>query len=344
MNDAKSQRPWAWDAIGSLRLKFTASGWNEPLDLDPNDTIYHHLPPVASLDLSLPKEGTIETIDEEAPQLYIPVTFLAHLTTLTLKCDWEGNSIITALQSCINLESFTLDSDASPNFGFDEDEFSQPLLEDGLVLPKLRTLRFRHVQEEPLAQFLDLVNAPMLEDLDICFNYWDGGEKPDSGNMGSHILAAINRGGCALQRLRLHFVALDNEELLNLLKKLPSLKHLCLENVTFDLNVFRELKSKECLRNLEVLELVDPQVPKMGKLYHLLCDFLQAFTHRKSRPPKRIPSSVKKFRLVLREPEPLDFQYLEREGRRFRSDGMEVSFSSIPHDTFPLSHVLLSNW
>jgi hypothetical protein len=196
-----------------------------------------------------------------------------------------------------------------------------------------------------MAQFLDLVNAPRLEDLDICFNYWDGGEKPDSGNMGPHILAAINRGGCALQRLRLHFVALDEQELLNLLKKIPSLKHLCLENVTFDLKVFRELKSGGCLRDLEVLELLDLQVPKMEKLYDLLSDFLQnrtpMFTHGNLRPPKRIPSSVKKFRLVLREPEPLDFQYLEREGRRFRRDGMEVSFSSIPHDTFPLSHISL---
>jgi hypothetical protein len=337
MNDAKSQRPWAWDAIGSLRLKFTALGWNEPLDLDPNDTIYHHLPPVASLDLSLPKVVAID--DEELPQLYIPDTFLAHLTTLTLKCDWEGNSIITALQSCINLESFTLDSDADPTFGFDE--FSHPLLEDGLVLPKLRTLRFRHVQEEPMAQFLDLINAPRLEDLDICFNCWDGDEKPDSGNMGPYILAAINRGGCALQRLRLHYVAFDDKELLNLLKKLPSLKHLCLENVTFDLKVFRELKLGGCLRDLEVLELLDLQVPKMEKLYDLLSDFLQErtpmFTHGNLRP-----HSVKKFRLVLREPEPLDFQHLEREGRRFRRNGMEVSFSSILHDAFPLSHVLLS--
>jgi hypothetical protein len=289
----------------------------------------------------LPEGEAIETIDEELSQLYIPDTYLAHLTTLTLKCDWEGNSIITTLQSCINLESFTLDSNSDLDFRFDEDEFSLPLLEDGLVLPKFRTLRFRHVQEEPMAQFLDLVNAPMLEDLDICFNYWDGGAKPDSGNMGPHILAAINRGGCALQRLRLHFVALDNKELLNLLKKLPSLKHLCLENVTFDLKVFRELKLGGCLRDLEVLELLDLQVPKMEKLYDLLSDFLQErtpmFTHGNLRP-----HSVKKFRLVLREPEPLDFQHLEREGRRFRRNGMEVSFSSIPHDAFPLSHVLLS--
>ena len=125
-----------------------------------------------------------------------------------------------------------------------------------------------------MAQFLDLVNAPRLEELDMCFNFWNDSEKRDVQNMDTHILAAIKRGGCPLRRLRIHFVVFDNEELYNLLSNLPSLKHLCLENVTFDWDFFRSLKYGKCLPNLEVLELLDPRTSELGKLGYLLNDLL----------------------------------------------------------------------
>jgi hypothetical protein len=200
-----------------------------------------------------------------------------------------------------------------------------------------------------MAQILDLVKAPLLEELDMCFNVWDDSSKPKQTHWKEYILAATN-GGRTLQRLRIHFAALDNKELYKLLKKLPSLKHLCLENVTFDLKIFRRLKSGKCLPNLEVLELLDPPTSDLEKLRYLLDDFLQNETPSvldrdtlQFHGGERIPSSVKRLRLVLREPVPLNFRFLEGKGRWLRKDGMEVNISSIPHDTYPLSHILESD-
>ncbi|KAJ2922485.1 hypothetical protein H1R20_g14603, partial [Candolleomyces eurysporus] len=310
----KSQRPRVWDAIGSLRLEFTAYEWNELFTPDSNDTIYHYMPPVASLNLSLPERDFIETIDDDWPRVLIPKAFLAHLTTFTLKCDWDGNSVLTTLQDCINLESLTLDFDSSHDIEFD---FDQPLLKDGLMLPTLRTLRFRHIQEESMLQILEILNAPALEELDICGHLWNGSEKFSGANWDQHILAATKRGGCALRRLRIHFVAFDGKELYHLLRQLPSLEYLCLENVTFKLDIFQGLKSGSYLPKLEVLELLGPSMSQMGELGGLLHHFLQDEVPMLIRPggPQRKLTSVKRLRLVLREPEALNFQYLEREGR-----------------------------
>ncbi|RXW23502.1 hypothetical protein EST38_g2339 [Candolleomyces aberdarensis] len=300
------------------------------------------MPPVTSLDLSLPEAARIETIDGSLPSLFIPNAVLAHLKTFTLKCDWEGNNILTTLQSCTNLENLTLDFDSDDGVMFDEDEFNQALSKDGLVLPKLRTLRFRHVLEEQVCEFLDLLNAPELEELDICGRYWDDSEKYDARNWDGHILAATKRGGCTLRRLRIHFVTFENKELYNLLSNLPSLERLCLENVTFDLTIFRSLKSGECLPNLEVLELLDLPTSEVGNLeYSLLHEFFldsipSVFRKRRGIEPKI--SSVKRLRLVLREPQPLDLRPLERGSHQFKRDGMEVSISSIPYDTYDYGH------
>ncbi|RXW23519.1 hypothetical protein EST38_g2340 [Candolleomyces aberdarensis] len=293
------------------------------------------MPPVTSLDLSLPQAARIPTIGGSLPILFIPNAILARLKTFTLKCDWEGNSILTTLQSCTNLENLSLDFDSDADILFSENEFNQAL---GLVLPKLRILRFRHVPEDPMSQFLDMLNAPELEELDICGNVWDDGEKDEARDWDEHILAATKRGGCSLRRLRIHFVAFEYKELYNLLGNLPSLKHLCLEKVTFDFQVFRSLKSVERLRNLEVLELLDPPTSEVGNLMYLLHEFFQdsvPFVNRQRLGTERKLSSVKRLRLVLREPQPLDLQQLERKGCQFRRDGMEVSISSIPYDTYP---------
>jgi hypothetical protein len=56
--------------------------------------------PVTSMELSLPGNESIDTFDGEVPRVFIPEMFLIRLTTLKLKCDWEGNSILATLQFC----------------------------------------------------------------------------------------------------------------------------------------------------------------------------------------------------------------------------------------------------
>ncbi|RXW23501.1 hypothetical protein EST38_g2338 [Candolleomyces aberdarensis] len=341
---ARWSKPRPWDALQSFKLKFTDCKWNE---LDPNDTIYHHMPPVTSLDLTLPSGLEVDTIDDDWIKLYIPSQFLVNLSTLELTCDWHPASILTTLQSCTSLQNLTVALRGNPDLSFKRETLDGPLPEDGLLLPRLRTLRLRYAAVSNISEILDIVNTPSLEELDVNFEMLDDGIKSTISGFDEDILDLIERSKCNLRRLKIHMAVFsDSEELKTILKNLPSLTHLLLNNTIFDLEIFRDLRCNEILPHLKVFEIFDCPTSDNRKL-DMLCQFSEVYVRwsfgkgleiiREERPDR----AMKKLYVTLREPVPLDFDRLEHSGVKFRRlDGMEVRFCSIPHDTWPPPHLI----
>ena len=258
MNSMKARwsKPRLWDALRSFELVFTE--WNEPLVLDPNDTIYHHLPPVTSLELTLPDESDISTIDEDWIKLYIPSRFLTNLQTLSLACDWDPASILTALQSCTGLQNLILSFRGYFDLYFKRETLDGQLPKDGLLLPGLQTLRLRYAATSTISSFLRVVNTPLLEELDVNFEMIADGIKSTVTDFDDDILDLIDRSKCEIRRLKIHMAVFDDShELKTILESLPSLTHLLLNNTIFDLEIFRDLRHNEILPRLEVFEIFD---------------------------------------------------------------------------------------
>ncbi|KAJ2922486.1 hypothetical protein H1R20_g14604, partial [Candolleomyces eurysporus] len=346
---ARCSGPRPWDALLSFKLELTGWRWNEPLVLDPNDTIYHHLPPVTSLDLTLPDGPEIGTIDGNLIKLYIPSQFLANLQTLNLTCDWDPDSILTTLQSCTSLENLTLSFRGNLDLHFEKETLDEQLPEDGVLLPGLRTLRLQYAMTSTISSFLEVVNTPLLEELDVSFEMIDDGIKSTVTGFDEDILDLIDRSECDLRRLKIHMAVFsDSEELKTILESLPSLTHLLLNNTIFDLEIFRYLKCNEILPRLEVFEIFDCPTHNRTKL-DILCRFFEVDVRWSSGEDMEIveeerpTTAMKKLYVTLREPESLDFERLEQSGVELRRlDGMEVRFCSIPHDTWP--HLVDTNY
>ncbi|KAF6751232.1 hypothetical protein DFP72DRAFT_851158 [Ephemerocybe angulata] len=147
-----------WGTIRSLTLgmvKFqsseTQSSWH----------ILDDIPPLTSLSLTFPNLLWHST--ELLPTRPLP---FANLASLTLRCDWPAVWILRNLENCNNLEDLVLDSHQVFR---DEDTFhdqAQPTL-----LPKLRTLHFRHMLSFSCdTHILQRLRMPSLKRIDLEFN------------------------------------------------------------------------------------------------------------------------------------------------------------------------------
>jgi hypothetical protein len=359
MNQMKARwtksRPW--DALQSFKLEFTGDEWKEPLARNSNDTIYHHFPPVTSLDLTLPSvEGLFTIDDEEVAKLFIPEQFLANLQTLNLTCDWDPTSTLTSLQFCTSLQSLSLSFRGNLDFYFVGETLDGRLPEDGLLLPRLHTLRLRYATLSAISGFLDVVNTPSLQELDVSFEMIPDGIKSTVTGFDDDILDLVERSKCEIRQLKIHMAAFSrSEELKTILQGLPSLTHILLNNTIFDLEIFRNLRCNEILPHLEVFEIFDCPTSDRRKL-DKLCNFFEVYVNWnfeygediediKIVEDERPTIALKKLYVTLREPAPINFERLEHSGARFRRrDGVEVRFSSIPHDTEPTPDMTDSNW
>jgi hypothetical protein len=285
-------------------------------------------------------EGLFTIDNEEVVKLFIPEQFLANLQTLNLTCDWDPTSILTSLQFCTSLQSLSLSFRGNLDFYFVGETLDGQLPEDGLLLPRLHTLRLRYSTLSAISDFLDVVNTPSLQELDVSFEMIPDGIKSTVTCFDDDILNLVERSECEIRRLKIHMAVFSHsEELKTILQGLPSLTHLLLNNTTFDLGIFQNLRSNEMLPHLEVFEIFDCPTSDRRKL-NRLCNFFEVYVEDiediKTVQDERPTIALKKLYVTLREPAPIDFERLEHFGARFRRrDGVEVRFCSIPPDTEP---------
>ncbi|KAJ2919991.1 hypothetical protein MD484_g425, partial [Candolleomyces efflorescens] len=341
---ARWPNPRPWDTLQSFNLEFTGYEWMEPLVPNSNDTIYHHFPPVTSLDLTLPSVEELCTIDdEEEVNLFIPEPFLAKLQTLNLACDWNTASILSSLQFCTSLQNLSLSLLGSLDLYFDGEMLDGQVPEGGLPLPQLRVLRLRYATPSAISGFLEVVNTPFLEELDVSFELVAEGTRSTVRDLDVDILDLVERSGCEIRRLTIATAVFNrSEELTAILHGLPSLTHLLLHNTIFDLWVFRNFSCHEMLPHLEVFEMFDCPASDWRTL-DVLCRFFEVDVKRSLKfggdirlavEEERPTTALKKLYVTLREPVPIDFERLEDSAAGFRKlDGVEVRFCSIPHDT-----------
>ncbi|KAF6765437.1 hypothetical protein DFP72DRAFT_1039345 [Ephemerocybe angulata] len=245
-----------WGTVRSLALgmvKFqsseTQSSWR----------VLYDLPPLTSLSITFP--NLLWDSTELIPERPLP---FGSLTNLTLRCDWPAVWILRNLENCNKLQHLVLD--AHQVYRRDADTFdtqAKPIL-----LPKLRTLHFRHMISFSLdTQILQKLRMPSLERIDLEFNAADSEihSFPEHDSSRQHLyldFKAMTQGiNCvsSLQTLRLgEEFGISSAGLLRILKLLPSLVNLIFDNVSMDPDLFERAGcTKSLLPRLRALEIND---------------------------------------------------------------------------------------
>ncbi|KAF5331381.1 hypothetical protein D9611_011914 [Ephemerocybe angulata] len=245
-----------WGTVRSLALGMkefqsseTQSSWR----------VIHDLPPMTSLSITFPTLYCDST--ELLPDRPLPFT---GLTNLTLQCDWPIMWILTNLENCHKLEKLVLD--AAQVYRRTPDTFdaqAKPIL-----LPKLRTLHFRHMISSSLdTQILQRLRMPSLERIDLEFNAGDSeiDDFPEDDSSRQNLFLdfkAMTQGvNCvsSLQTLRLgEEFGISSPGLLRILKLFPSLVNLIFDNLSSDPDLFeRAGRTKSLLPRLRTLEIND---------------------------------------------------------------------------------------
>ncbi|RXW25453.1 hypothetical protein EST38_g446 [Candolleomyces aberdarensis] len=309
MNSLKTVERRPWDSINSLQVAFH-DAWSEPGPQDSHsDSIFSHIPPaVSTLNLHLGYKEKIVAINNEL-HLHIPETVLTNLTTFTFSYDWNGTMMLKLLQSCTNVENLTLDFKGS-FMEYEDTPFTQGAFQEGLLLPKVRTLHLDRMLPD-IVYFLRALRTPSLVELHLSFYteitdpvaFTDLAYIPD--NFAAHVLSLVQRSGCqgSLRKFRLNSANIPNLQLTTILVNLPSLTHLTLDNTFFDPTPFGDItyvysKAPQFLPCLEVFELLrlSPDFPH---------DDIQFFaiSRRESREP---PRSLKRLTMTFRTHTPPD--------------------------------------
>ena len=119
--------------------------------------------------------------------------------------------------------------------------YTNRLQRDGILLPKLRTIRLEHASV--CDDFLRFFRIPSLFELDMSFepmmSTFDDGQADEAPvEFGSNLVFFVQRSQCALRRFRIHYLSFkvnsDNSILTTILSNLPTLTHLTLDTVTFE--------------------------------------------------------------------------------------------------------------
>ncbi|KAJ2921915.1 hypothetical protein H1R20_g15177, partial [Candolleomyces eurysporus] len=269
MEHIKKGTPNPWDSLRLLELEFGEwSYWPGSFDPDEetddaNDTFKHLPPAVTSFDLRLPDlEGLRH---RPTACLRIPEPYIHRFTTLRLELNWEATAALKVLEECVDLETLIFDF-RRDCFDCKEIPYTNRLRRDGILLPKLRTLRLEHASV--CDDFLRFLRTPSLSELDLSFepmmNTFDEGQADEApAEFGSDLVSFIQRSQCALRRFRIHYLSFrvnyDKSILDTILSCLPTLTHLTLDTVTFDGEDFWLLEQmrQDPLPNLEVFELLN---------------------------------------------------------------------------------------
>ncbi|KAJ2936802.1 hypothetical protein H1R20_g293, partial [Candolleomyces eurysporus] len=264
----------AWDSIRSFILY--VEHWDAP-GLSTSELL--QLPPVTNFTLcppaDIPAYFTLET----------PIIMQERLTSFEFICTGAGYGVhlLSALQSCINLEKLTIDMEFVSRFIKDRRHpIIQSLSPKGFLLPRLQHLKMAHLTRPAMAEFLEFLVAPTLASLDLGFE--DLRQAEDTGVRNRDQLPSFNfffrrpqnlNTKHTLRSFTLRGIATMDWQLKNALSAWPELVHLKLENVFFQAdggpgsglatpNIGQNLTPSDggapllnldYLRNLEILEL-----------------------------------------------------------------------------------------
>ncbi|KAJ2924623.1 hypothetical protein H1R20_g12479, partial [Candolleomyces eurysporus] len=255
-----------WDTVRSLSLKFRTF-WNEPPN--PSASSFLHIPSsVTSFHLHLPPLGA-EGIPRSmaTTPLHLPPDLLQRLTSLTIHCDWDGLQVSTALMHCQNVEELTLSFDGLVQFTDLNNPSSGSFSRSEIVLPKLRTLRFRSLSPHNLDVF-SFLTAPVLNALDIHFSIEDAEDRLDSGQFDftQNIHEFIKkRSKCedTFRSLSIRSAYSTAWELIQLVEGLPSITNLTFADIDYadDDSILFYYNRPTGLPRLETLELLDVSRP-----------------------------------------------------------------------------------
>ncbi|KAF6763397.1 hypothetical protein DFP72DRAFT_530294 [Ephemerocybe angulata] len=255
LNPAGS-RPW--DSLQSLKLEIKEwAATDESLEKATLLT----LPPVKNLSLYLPTAQALGDTAVMAGNIAYPeAPSFTSLTTLELICDWPVRWISQVLNSCINVETLTLDF-ALGTVLYD----ALTPTETPSLLPKVRVLRLRRlIAEFDDADILQDLITPVLEELDISFeneardicpNTMDSMyEYPSMDILLEGIESFLRKSKCTdtFRRFRLHSLYISSDTLMYVLGTLPPLTHLTLDDVDFPSKMFKDLEDM----------IVDPACPQ----------------------------------------------------------------------------------
>lgn len=245
LNPAGS-RPW--DSLQSLMLEIKE--WAHS-DISLEKATLLTLPSVKNLSLYLPSAQDLgDTAVATGNIAYPEAPSFTNLTTLELICDWPLRWISEVLNSCINVETLTLD------FALGTVLYDALTPDDNpMLLPKVRVLRLRRlIAEFEDADILQELITPELEELDISFEnkarllrpdttdptY----EYPDMDILCEGIETLLQNSKCkdTLCRFRLHSLYISSDALMAILGTLHGLMHLTLEDVNFPSMMFSDLE------------------------------------------------------------------------------------------------------
>jgi hypothetical protein len=313
----------AWDYLNFIALKFTEE-WNE--SPDPSKSMFFRLPPnVTSFELELPSryDAFGSEADSAMTPLHIPPSFLVQLSSLSLRCDWQGLQWLECvLPLCTNVQTLKFDFLGLESWEHDtssDETRVQQRLRSGFLLPQVRTLYLQNlVADSHPMDILSLILTPQLVDLDIGFHRND--PEDSDWKLAEHILAFVKRSNCgaSLRCFRLRHVQLKAGELAHTLRALPLLTHLTLEDIVMiemengDPFYLLKTDAQPSLSRLETLELLHFR-PNL--CHNFLQSFLQSRRpHRwgleKQKPSSEVPEDTLKrlivtFQTIPKEKQPL---------------------------------------
>jgi hypothetical protein len=182
-----------------------------------------------------------------------------------------------------------VDSDDGRMQWANSDPFIQSLSRNGLLLPKLQTLRLRQCEPSDTAKLFSLLKAPNIHSIDVSFEgyetdlehqefyeghpgwgtyedpyfscprieYGDVDIQEVNGSFGEALGVFMCRSGSSLRYLRLHYATITAPALSTMLASLNPLTHLVLDEFDLAGDCFKGTRVSSVLPNLRVLELLN---------------------------------------------------------------------------------------
>ncbi|KAJ3538992.1 hypothetical protein NMY22_g4937 [Coprinellus aureogranulatus] len=256
-----------WSMIRSLTLRINAFHQLQPTTELHHDFNLTKLPPsLTSLSLFLPSPSWH---GESFVQLSFPTQSLMSLISLHLSFDWGTDFFLVALQGLLNLQSLQLDGRSSEASKSWEENFQVGEIE----LPKLRTLDI-NLTLSAAAVFLPRLSLPAL--VDVRIGVYKSGElceklnylKARSPGMPSApTLLSLTVYSAQSQGLHRPESTTSDWEIFDALSAIPSLQHISLRELYFDLRRFLELLERKaeqggqgflpCIQSIQVIDLTD---------------------------------------------------------------------------------------
>jgi hypothetical protein len=170
--------------------------------------------------------------------------------------DWPGTQLFQLLQHCSKLETLFIDPFYRDWESGADTPFMRHLLEVGLFLPKLRKVHLLHASSSALGQ-LKALKTPAITEIDIKFG--DVGDA-EEWQLASAALEAFfdGKSKATLRSLRIRDTLIRGNPFISILRNLPNLTRLTLDEVEFDAGCFTGIvHSNDVASMLNVLELLE---------------------------------------------------------------------------------------